>query len=246
MTSSTLPPPKALSELMAELPIALFLDFDGTLIEIASGPECIDVPGDIAQRLIALARRFGGRVALISGRSLDNIEQHVGVLNIARGGSHGAELFDANGRQLGSPPAPLDSATVEELQQLALQNDALFERKRHGAALHYRTRPKNGAAIEAAAAAIAKHANLTVKSGKCVVELVRPGANKASAVAAFMATPAFKASTPIFIGDDVTDEDGFIAAKEHGGFGIAVGERISENATYKLESVKDVHEWLEL
>ena len=87
---------------------------------------------------------------------------------------------------------------------------------------------------------------MCVTSGKGVAELVRPGATKAAAVSAFMEVAPFAGAVPVFIGDDVTDEDGFAGAGEHGGFGIAVGERPSRQARYGLDSVAAVHHWLEI
>ena len=246
METPALPPPLSLNDLLSASPVALFLDFDGTLIEIASGPDAIEAPSDIAQRLTALAQRLNGRLALISGRGLDNIEQHIGTLDFARAGSHGAERIDGTGRRLGPVPQALDGDTIEALRYLAAQHDALYEAKRHGAALHYRSVPDKGPAIEEAASALARQSGLIAKRGKCVIEIIRPGADKGSALAAFMRISPFTDSVPVFIGDDVTDEDGFIAAKRLGGFGIAVGERPSDNADFKLDTVKDVHAWLTL
>ncbi|MGB7372579.1 trehalose-phosphatase [Pontixanthobacter sp.] len=225
---------------------ALFLDFDGTLIEIASGPDAIEVPGDLPQRLNKLAARMDRRLALVSGRSLDNIAEHIGPLDIARAGSHGADRLPADGPRLGEPPMPLDAAVIAALQAVSLKFDALLEQKTHGAALHFRANPESSPAIEAAASQIASEYGLDTKSGKCVIELVRTGADKGGAVRAFMDVAPFAGSVPIFIGDDVTDEDGFAAAANLGGFGIAVGERPSHNAQYTLSTVKDVHQWLSL
>lgn len=244
--AQVLAPPPPLSQLCEGRPHALFLDFDGTLIEIASGPDAIVVPGDLPERFDALAARLDGRLALVSGRGLDNIAQHIGPLNIARAGSHGADRLLADGSCLGVQPMPLDAAVIAALQAVSEKYDALLERKAHGAALHYRANPDSGPAIEAAASRIASDHGLAAKSGKCVVELVRPGADKGGAVRAFMDVAPFAGSTPVFIGDDVTDEDGFAAAADLGGFGIAVGERPSHNAQYTLSTVKDVHQWLSL
>ncbi|MXP45857.1 trehalose-phosphatase [Altererythrobacter luteolus] len=243
---STLPPPPAFQQLAESRAVALFLDFDGTLVEIAPGPDAIEVPADLSSRLEELGQRLDGRLALVSGRGLDNIADHVGDLAIARGGSHGAERVAADGTSLGSNPAPLAVSIVEEIQEVAAANGALFERKRFGAALHYRAAPETGPEIEAAARQIASANNLRAKSGKCVIELVHPGADKGSAVAAFMETDPFAGSLPIFIGDDVTDEDGFAQASRLGGFGIAVGDRPSQNAAYRINTVKEVYEWLKL
>lgn len=246
MSAEALPPPPPLSQLCEAGPHALFLDFDGTLIEIASGPDAIVVPSDLPQRFDALAARLDGRLALVSGRGLDNIAQHIDPLNIARAGSHGADRLLADGSYLGESPQALAAETLEALRVISQDHNALLERKAHGAALHYRANPDSGPVIEAVASRIAKDHGLDAKSGKCVVELVRPGADKGGAVRAFMDIAPFAGSTPIFIGDDVTDEDGFAAAADLGGFGIAVGERPSHNAQYTLSTVKDVHQWLSL
>lgn len=246
MSSSALPPPPPLSQLCEAGPTALFLDFDGTLVEIASGPDAIDVPDNLPGRFDILAARLEGRLALVSGRGLDNINHHIGALTIARAGSHGADRVLADGTMLGERAQPLTPQVIEALADLARDYGALLERKAHGAALHYRSNPDSGEAIGMAAAAIASDHGLVVKRGKCVAELVRPGADKGGAVAAFMNISPFAGSVPVFIGDDVTDEDGFIAAETLGGFGIAVGERASPNARYHLPLVKDVHAWLNL
>ena len=246
MTQSSLSQPPSLASLKSASPVSLFLDFDGTLIEIASGPDAIAVPENMSARLKSLADQHDGRVAIVSGRDLNNLEQHLGPLAIARAGSHGAERKSADGTPLGEMPKPLAADDTAQLREIAAEHGALFENKRYGAALHYRSVPAAGPDIEAAAASIAKQSGLTMKRGKCVIELVRPGANKASAVHAFMETPIFAGSTPIFIGDDVTDEDGFVAVQKYGGLAIAVGERPSNNANFKLDNVKDVHAWLNL
>lgn len=246
MTTHPLPSPPPLTGLLDRGAVAVFADFDGTLIEIASGPDAIAVPDDMAKRLEALSQRLEGRFALVSGRGLDNIEQHVGPLHLARAGSHGAHRVQADGKPLGDDPQPLDADTMAAIRKLAEKHGALFERKAHGAALHFRANPDAGKAIVSAAEGIAHSASLVAKHGKCVVELVRPGAEKGAAVRAFMERAPFAGSSPVFLGDDVTDEDGFAAAAELGGFGIAVGERPSHNARYHLPSVKDVHAWLTL
>ncbi|MDZ4367061.1 MAG: trehalose-phosphatase [Afipia sp.] len=112
------------------------------------------------------------------------------------------------------------------------------------AALHFRSRPELADRAVAFAQNQAKLHELEVKQGKAVVELVRAGVGKDGAVRVFMADPVFAGAMPVFIGDDVTDEDGFAAATELGGFGIAVGERPSRNARYRLKDVKEVFEWL--
>ena len=245
--SPELGPPPALAVLEAAGPVALFLDFDGTLIEIASAPEAIAVPVGLAGRLEALSRRLGGRLALVSGRSTANIAVHLGVLGIARAGSHGLERITSAGARLGPEPAPIPAAIGEAMETFARAHPGIeYEPKSHGAALHYRAAP----ALEADAIAFAERQaimhGLWVKLGKFVVELVNHGADKAAAVRAFMEAQPFAGALPVFIGDDLTDEDGFRAAGELGGCGIVVGARAGTLARHCLDSPAKVHEWLHL
>ncbi|MGB3738268.1 MAG: trehalose-phosphatase [Pontixanthobacter sp.] len=246
MNAATLPLPPSLDRLLQAGEVALFLDFDGTLVAIAGEPDGIAVPDRLAAGLTVLGQRLGGRLALVSGRSLDNLDTHLGPIAIARAGSHGADRRRADGSQLGEPPLPIDDDTMQALDRLARHHDALLERKAHGAAIHYRAVPDAAPAIRQEAEMLAAHAGLAMKHGKCVVELVRPGASKAGAVGAFMEHTPFAGAMPIFIGDDLTDEDGFAAANRQGGFGIAVGTRPSQHARYRLDTVAQVHEWLSL
>lgn len=246
MPAPHLPPPEPLSDLLTRGPVALFLDFDGTLVEIAPAPDAIAVPQDLTARLHRLDARLGGRLALVSGRGLDNMADHLGPLALARAGSHGADRLLADGARLGDAPGALCPAIIDRLARLAQTHDVLLERKVHGAALHFRSQPDLGPVIERAVGEIAAADGLVAKAGKCVIELVRPGADKGGAVDAFMAIAPFAGAVPVFIGDDVTDEDGFAAASRHGGFGIAVGERKARHATFSLSCVKDVHQWLKL
>lgn len=246
MATRSLPPPPPLSDLAPDGTAALFLDFDGTLVDIAPTPDGINVPADLAQRLEMLAERHVGRLALVTGRSLDNLAEHIGPVQVARAGSHGAHRIDASGEAIGQQPQPLDEEVLASLAEAAQRLGILLERKQHGAALHYRARPKAGDEVLDLAARIANAHNLDTKHGKCVVELVRVGADKGGAVKAFMATAPFAGAVPVFIGDDTTDEDGFVAAQSLGGAGIAVGERESANARFRLDSVAEVHEWLVL
>lgn len=239
------PPP--LSLLSADQPIALFLDFDGTLIDIAPTPDSIVVPAGMASGLESLARRIHGRLALVSGRSVENISAYLGTCEIAVAGSHGAELFGADGHRIGPPAAALPHGVEQAFLEYVAQAEGLeYEAKSHGAALHYRAVPAREAETREFAEDIARQHGLAVKFGKCVVEIVRKGADKGNAVRAFMQERAFSDALPIFVGDDITDEDGFRAAIQLGGFGVIVGERNDTLARYRLVSPSGVHEWLEL
>lgn len=242
---SRLPAPPRLSSLLAERPLALFLDFDGTLVEIADGPDAIAVPHALAERLQRLAARLNGALALVSGRSITNLTEFLGPLPLHLAGSHGGHVLGPDGAPL-REAAPLPAPVVDALGAFAQDNGLLHERKPHGGALHYRVRPDLEGDTRRFADTLASEHGLATKSGKCVIELVWPGADKGGAVDLLSGQPPFAGALPVFIGDDVTDEDGFAACARHGGFGIAVGERISAAARYSLASVKDVHAWLEL
>lgn len=241
-----LPPPPPLHDLLSTGPLALFLDFDGTLVEIAPTPDGIRVPQGLASGLTGLALRTDGRLALVSGRSTEDIERHLGPLAIARAGSHGISRLLADGSRLGGDPSALPAAVSEALEQFAALHDFPLEGKPHGAALHFRARPELESVGAEFAHDIAARHGLRVKRGKSVIEIVHPGADKGGAVRAFMGIAPFAGARPVFIGDDITDDDGFRAASEQGGFGILVGERKSPDARYHLPRVADLHEWLGL
>ena len=246
MTHTDLPPPPDLDALLAEGPVAMFLDFDGTLVEIAPTPDAITVPDDLVARICALESRLGGRLALVSGRSIADLEKHTGALPLARAGSHGSDCRAAGGNSVGEPPADLSAEVRQAIAAFAEANSFAHEEKTHGAALHYRADPALEERGLQFAESMADQHGVIVKRGKCVIEFVASEASKASAVRAFMAQAPFAGARPVFIGDDVTDEDGMRAAAELGGFGIAVGERDSEAAQYGLASSAAVHHWLQL
>ncbi len=241
-----LPPPPSLSALCAEGPVAVFLDFDGTLVDIAPTPDSIDVPATLAASLRDLSQRLEGRFALISGRAISDIESHTGALAIARAGSHGADRLLADGSPLSVAPSPLPEDIRKQIARFAETEGFALEKKPHGAALHYRADPSLEERGLAFADGLARAHGLAIKRGKCVIEFVQPGADKGSAVRAYMSHVAFMGAFPLFIGDDVTDEDGFAAVDEFGGAGILVGDRQPTLAHWRLEGPEQVHEWLGL
>lgn len=239
------PPP--LNDINETSPISLFLDFDGTLVEIAPTPDSIFVPARLSVALEALSVRLGNRMALISGRSLEDLAIYMGgSLKVAQAGSHGAARRMADGKPLGQPPESLPEEASAALTAFSAKNGLRYEAKTHGGALHFRENPQlEKIALQFGERVAARH-GLAIKTGKCVVELVRKGADKGAAVRAFMEISPFNKTVPVFVGDDVTDEDGFAAAKDLGGFGILVGEARESRATYILASVEEVHQWLDL
>jgi len=224
---------------------ALFLDFDGTLVDLAETPDAIRVSPQLGPLLDRLCRRLDGRLAIVSGRSLTDLERHVPSSGIAFSGSHGLELRLADGTRLPlSIPIGLDDVS-ERVRRFADGADGLLvEEKPAGIALHFRLAPDEAERAGRFMDALAAERGWTVQRGNKVVELRPAGATKGDALRAFMTEPEFKAARPVFVGDDLTDEHAFEAARELGGAGILVGPPRRTAAMYRLESVSAVALWL--
>ena len=238
-----LPPPPPLRPCPE---VALFLDFDGTLVDIAPRPDLVEVARALPVLVERLSDRLGGRVAVISGRALAVLDHMLGPIDIAMAGSHGGE-FRPSGKEEVHPLAdPLPDSIARPLGAFARENGGLLvERKPFSMAVHYRGHPAMRDPLLAAARAVATSHGAGVKEGKMVVEVVMPGSDKGSAVAKFMEMPAFAGAMPYFVGDDVTDEDAFLTVARLGGGGILVGAMRETFAHWRLESVGAVHAWLQ-
>jgi trehalose 6-phosphate phosphatase len=233
------PPPELLDG------AALFLDFDGTLVELAETPDSIRVSPELVPLLERLRRRLDGRLAIVSGRSLADLERHVPLSGIAFSGSHGLELRLADGTVLPlSAPIGLDDVHERVRRFAGGAEGLLVEEKPAGIALHYRLAPQMAGPAAAFMQGLAEERGWTVQRGSMVVELRPSGATKGDALRAFMTEPKFLAARPVFVGDDLTDEHGFEAAAGLGGAGILVGPERATAARYRLESVAGVAEWL--
>lgn len=235
-----LPPPPVLPD-----DAALFLDFDGTLVELAETPGAIRVPPALAPLLDRLRRRLRGRLAIVSGRSLADLERHLPAAGIAFSGSHGLELRLADGTTLPlSAPIGLDDVRDRVRAFAAGGAGLIVEEKPAGIALHYRLAPAEGPRAEAFMTALAKEKGFDVQRGAMVVELRPAGATKGDALKAFMTEPEFAGTRPWFVGDDLTDEHGFAAAAALAGAGVLAGPLRDTAAQYRLESVGAVRDWL--
>lgn len=242
----TLPAPPPLDDLLADGQVALFLDFDGTLVPIAATPDSIEVPKDLRTGLNALSHRLDGRLALVSGRAIEDIAAHLGGLDVAAAGSHGIDRRRADGSQLGAEALDFPREAERALVAHAGESGLTLERKPHGAALHYRDHPHLAERGMALAQCVADEHGLILKRGKAVIELVQPGSNKGGAVLAFMDIAPFAGAKPVFIGDDMTDEDGFEAVRKMGGIAILVGNRAPSAAHFALANTDEVQAWLGL
>lgn len=241
-----LPSPPALDVLLVQQPVTLFLDFDGTLVELAPGPDDVYVTDTLPPLLVEVSRRLGGRLAIVSGRAVEWL-QDVGLGAHVLSGTHGTEVLWPGGTvERTARPPQLDEIDAAFHAFAEDRPGVIVESKTLAAGLHFRKAPEHGEASHALAAELARASGLAVQPGKMMVELRLPGGSKGTAVEALMEREPFRGTVPVFLGDDVTDEEGFRAAEAHGGFGITVGERDSANARFHLATVSEVHEWLRL
>jgi trehalose 6-phosphate phosphatase len=225
---------------------SLFLDLDGTLADIMSRPEDVAPEPRRTAVLRRLHDRLGGRVAIISGRPVGEVDGIVQTATTAVAGSHGLERRGVDGVVVAAAPHPHLPRARAACQAFVDANPAvLLEVKPLGLALHFREAPAMAAAATRHALAVARETGLAVQHGHAVVELRTPGADKGDAVRAFLAEPPFAGSTPIFVGDDKTDEAGFAAARECGGWGILVGDVRPTLAVARLSDPDRVLGWLD-
>lgn len=224
---------------------SLFLDFDGTLVELAPTPGEVQVGAALRDLLARLHDRLGGRIAILSGRSVAEIAAFLHPVALAIGGSHGLELRRADGgHDAPERPQGLDDV-IERMKAFAADRPGvLVEEKPLGAALHYRGAPDAEAACRRLAAEAADVTGLALQPGKMVFELKPKGGDKGRALALFMADPLFEGTRPVFLGDDLTDEAGFAAAAAAGGAGVLIGEARETAAAFRLDGVDAVLAWL--
>lgn len=227
---------------------ALFLDVDGTLLEIAETPQSVHAPNSLKQLLETLEVRLEGALALISGRSLANLDQLFAPLRLCASGIHGLERRDALGTLIDPAfDASALAAAHEELDRFVQQHEGLLlEDKRYSLALHFRRAPELADRVHDMMTSMLARLGpqFALQAGKCVLEL-RPAAwNKGVAVSAFMQEVPFRGRTPIYIGDDVTDEDAFEVVNALEGQSIRVGDGSDTHARHHLADVDAVIRWL--
>lgn len=234
------PPPRLLDG------AALFLDFDGTLVELAETPDSIRVSSGLGPLLGRLRDRLDGRLAIVSGRSIADLDRHIPCSDLAFSGSHGLELRLADGTHFpASVPASLDEVRALVGDFAGDAPGLLIEEKPAGVALHYRRAPDEAERVSAFMERLAEEKGFEVQHGHMMAELRPPGSDKGDALRAFMGLPEFSSARPLFVGDDLTDEHAFEAAAEMGGAGILVGEVRETAARYRLGGVAAVAAWLE-
>jgi trehalose 6-phosphate phosphatase len=226
--------------------VALFADLDGTLAPIEATPDAVK-PDPARRRLLErLSSALRGRMAVISGRGLADLDRVLEGRVAAVAAVHGLLRRTSDGRIVVEGEETAVRPAFDAMLAFAATNpDLLVENKGVAAALHYRRAPQAAEAAHALARDLAARFGLVVQYGDMVVELRPPGATKGDAIEAFMAEVPFAGHRPIFIGDDLTDEAGFRAARQLGGFGVVVGPRRPTAALYALADVTEAQAWLQ-
>jgi trehalose 6-phosphate phosphatase len=228
-------------------PWALFLDVDGTLLELADHPDDVIVPEELPDFLQQLRGLLGGALALVSGRSLQTLDALFGLANFDCAGCHGAELrIDG-----GAPLLPADGIAVGQLADRVISGTlglkgALVEIKPQSVALHFRPSLVDPAeALSAMEKAVSfAQGQFRILKGKNVLEAVGKDTGKDVAVARLLRETPYRDRLPVFIGDDVTDEAAFQEVNRRGGISIHVGDGSNTSAQFTIESVEMTAVWL--
>ncbi len=223
---------------------ALFLDFDGTLVDLADQPDAVLVPPDLAPLLQRLSRQLGGALAIVSGRKLADLDHFLAPLQLPAAAEHGAHYRQADGSQVQAASPDL-GPVIRQVMALAQCHAGLrAEVKGSCVALHYRHAPQ----LQALAQQVMRHAanshpGLSLLSGKMVFEIKPAHVSKGRAIEDFMQLAPFAGRQPMFVGDDVTDEVGFSAVQALGGIAIKVGPG-DTLARHRCSDPTAVRQWL--
>ena len=242
----TVPVPRSLVSHLSET--AILLDIDGTLLDLMPTPREVWVPPGLTKTLNRLFARTNGALAMVSGRSLNDIDLIFAPEQFPAVGGHGAEMrIDPDSESVAAHAPPLDKELKRRLAAIAhLSPGILLEDKGYSLALHYRLAPHAEKAIYAAVSLIRAdlpNAPIEVLPGKCVCEIKHSGFTKATGVRELMTREPFRGRRPLFIGDDVTDETVFGIMPDYDGLAFSVGRRAKGVAGH-FDSPSDVREFL--
>jgi trehalose 6-phosphate phosphatase len=230
--------------------MALLLDVDGTLLDIAPTPNEVVVPHELPKILSRVRDRLEGALALVSGRTIGEIDNFFAPLQLVAIGGHGAEMRPVSGGPvIAGRAGPIDAEFKERLNEIAERHPGvLVEDKGYSLALHYRKAPRQGVGL----IHDVKHAHeawgdqsIELLTGKAVLELKFAGFNKGTAVRQLMTYPPFAGRRPVFVGDDHTDEDAFKAMPEFDGLSMSVGRKLP-GIDRVFAGPADVRNWLGL
>ena len=240
-SSAVLPPPPVDVQRLA-----LFLDMDGVLAPLAPTPDAVLPTARRTRVLNRLNAALDGRVAVVSGRTLAEIDRISDNASPSASGVHGLERRRRDGSVDTRSADPAVRTVIAAFDAFAARTPGVIvEDKGVSAGLHYRQSRAAEADARDLARRLSEETGLALQAGDLVVELKTPGSSKGTAVAAFMAEAPFKGAVPVMLGDDLTDEDGFRAAAGLGGFGVLVGPMRPTAAACRLEGVDAVLDWLD-
>lgn len=224
--------------------LALFIDFDGTLVDIAETPDAVHIPSDLAEQIDRASRDFDHAFAVLTGREIADIDRFLAPLHLPIAGAHGSQRRRADGsmEEIDGDLIAGAEEIARAIEPLAMAHpELLIEPKPGTVALHYRQAPELAAAcLSALEEILADHPQYSLVEGKMVYEARPIGFDKGAALRAFMQEEPFVGRTPIFIGDDRTDEDAFLAAQDLGGVGIKLGPGDTV-ARLRIADVASVH-----
>lgn len=228
--------------------VAILLDVDGTLLDLAATPREVFVPPSLRETLAVLLDKTDGALALVSGRPLSDLDMIFAPLQLPAVGGHGAEIrVAAGGAADRGRAAPLGDDVKRLFASVAAASPGiLIEDKGYSVALHYRLAPEMEQYVHNAVIQISERLSdrFELLPGKAVIEIKPGGFDKGTAVRHLMTCHPFAGRRPVFVGDDTTDEAAFAVLPEFSGVGISVGRRIPGVAMC-FDAPPDVRMWLE-
>ena len=226
----------------------MFLDFDGTLVDIAERPDLVKIPAELLTTLQGAHTQLAGAVAFISGRAIANLDELLSPLRLPTAGVHGLEYRDNSGNMHPIQPDKIPRPVRARLISIAASDNGLIlEDKGHSLAIHYRQSPDKKQFVRDELEDIFSDLgpDFILQDGKMVLEVRPATASKGTAIGKFMSEQPFAGRIPVFIGDDITDEDAFRAVNEMQGYSVRVGAICQKSAArYTLPDVAAVHDWI--
>lgn len=228
--------------------LALFLDVDGTLLDIEDHPADVRADPSLVSLLASISTGLGGAMSLISGRQIADIDRIFAPVRFAAAGAHGSELRQHPDDDVAAAESSLPATVLDDLRTFVAQNPGLLlEEKPAGVSLHYRRAPELEEQCKASVQALLPEIDKDFRliAGKMVLELAPIDHNKGAAITDMMRREPFSGRRAVFVGDDVTDEDGFRAVNAMDGITIRVGGNRGSAAEHELPDVAAVRHWLE-